>query len=105
MKQLSYDEIPKLPELDEEIKIEVDYSTMLEELPFAKHCFILYENEKGETRVYFNRLDHFMYANVVTNFSKPDYFPLFEFWKLAIEGTRLIRQEKRKGLEMAGKIE
>ena len=100
---MQVDEIPQLPIFsnDEITNNEIDF----EELKTAKNRFFVYETEKGEMRVKFDKLDGYFYSSIAHNFSKPFYHKIYEFLKLALEGVRLIKKENKKGAEMSLRIE
>jgi hypothetical protein len=91
---MHYDEIPKLPEpLPYQIKEE---ELLFEEFLHSKSRFILFEAEDGDPRLRFDKLDGLAYANYVAVLSAPHNKKAYEFLKLVLEGTRLIKQENKK---------
>lgn len=100
---MHFDEIPNLPEPKAyELKEE---EITWQEFETAKSRFILFEAADGEPCLRFDKLDHIAFANYVAVLSAPHNKKAFEFLKLILEGVRLIKQENKKGLHSALRIE
>jgi len=102
---MSIDVIPELPQFRYEELHEVCQYEATNQFLNAENKFMFYENEAGELRFYFNRLDAPLYAALVVKLSSPSNIKAFEFLKLVLEGVRLVKQCNKKGIEMANKIE
>lgn len=100
---MQFDEIPKLPEpLPHELKEEY---LNWQEFENANNRFILFDGHEGEPSLRFDRLNDTAYATDIAVLSAPHNQKAFEFLKLVLEGVRLIKQENKKGLEQAVRIE
>src|SRR5215204_3151005 len=100
---MHHDVIPNLPEPKPyELK---DEEITWQEFEAAKSRFILFEAKDGEPMLRFDKLDHISFANYIAILSAPNNKKAFEFLKLVLEGVRLIKQENKKGLESALRIE
>ena len=98
-------EIPILPNMSKIEQLKIDEKIFINEFKLADNKFAFYYNEKNEPRFFFNKLDAQLYASLVYILSMNSHEPVFEFLKLVLEGTRLIKQGTKKGYLTAVRIE
>lgn len=103
---MQVDTIPELPEIKDCDCPQEDLGIVLNEFVRAERKLIIYENENGEFRFFFNKLDDIFYANFLPALSRPGkyYENIYNFLKFCMEGVRLMKQRNKKGLEGAARI-
>ena len=102
---MEIDEIPILPNISEIEEFKIDEKYFIDEFKLANNKFAFYYNEKNEPRFLFNKLDAQLYASLVYILSKNSHEAVFNFFKLVLEGTRLVKQGTKKGYLAAVRIE
>lgn len=102
---MSIDEIPELPQFRYEELHEICQYEAMNQFLNAENKFMFYENEAGDLRFYFNKLDASLYAALIVKLSSPSNIKAFEFLKFVLEGVRSVKQATKKGHEIAVRIE
>jgi len=104
---MEIDVIPELPEIRIENYHTEDQGKALSEFILSKRKILIYENNEGQLCFYFKGLDHIFYASFVVSLSCNDALTedIYNFLKLCLEGTRMIKQCTKKGHELAVRIE
>ena len=97
---MNYDEIPHLPFIEDK-----NESFKYEDLAKAKNRFIFYQDEQGNIKHSYSKLNAELYACLIASLANPSLTKVYEFLKLVMEGTRLVKQNNKKSLEMAVRIE
>jgi hypothetical protein len=97
-------EIPILPDVSNVERLDIE-EFFIKEFNTANNKFAFYYNDQNEPRFLFNKLDEKLYASLVYILSKNSHEAVFNFFKLVLEGTRLIKQGTKKGYLAAVRIE
>ncbi len=97
---MEYDEIPHLPYIEDK-----NESFKYEDLVKAKNKFIFYQDEQGIIKLSYSKLNAELYACLIASLANPSFIKVYEFLKLVLEDTRLVKQNNKKSFEMAVRIE
>jgi hypothetical protein len=98
-------EIPELPKFSQADLFDLSENIVNKEFATAKSKFVFYDNENGNPRFYFHKLDENFFAALVHYLSDLNHHKLYEFLKLVLEAVRLVKQNNKKGFLQAERIE
>ena len=65
----------------------------------------LTQQEEGNIKHSYTKLNAELYACLIASLANPSLTKVYEFLKLVMEGTRLVKQNNKKSFEMAVRIE
>src|SRR5688572_24301988 len=102
---MDHDLIPELPEIKAEDFPLLPISSVYNDAFNSPRKLIMYEASNGQFMALFEGLDERFYAGFVTTLAQvtPRHNKLFEFFKLCMEGARIIKLNTRNGFKRAAR--
>ena len=97
-------EIPELPKFSQTDLFDVSENLVNKEFATAKSKFVFFDNENGNPRFFFHKLDEIFFAAFVHYLSDLNNHKLYEFLKLVLEAVRLVKQNNKKEFLQAERI-